>query len=345
MEKTSRLGQILMIVGVAFFLLTALQSFLVPLAYGLMIALIVYPVCKKLEGHKIPRTFAVFLSILLVVFVLGAVLIIFFFQVQALQRELPKVFMQTDSLITEIQDWIRIRLNVSVIDQNNMLKDFGKNMMSNISGIVSGSFSIASHTLFNLIIIPLYTALFLIYRGACVKLVVSLLGKNHETEAILILKEATHVYFNYIKGMVMVYIVVGVLNSIGLLLLGVDYAIVFGMASAFMTIIPYIGITISAILPMIIVWTETNNVLYPIGVVAVYSIVQYLEANLIFPYIVGKQLGINTLVSILAILLGGVIWGVSGMILFIPFTALLKIISGHIESLKPLHAFMDIPGK
>jgi predicted PurR-regulated permease PerM len=136
--------------------------------------------------------------------------------------------------------------------------------------------------------------------------------------------------------MLLVYISVGVLNSIGLLLLHVKYAVLFGFITAFMTIIPYFGILVSSLLPITLVWLETNDIWYPIGVVLVFTFVQYLEANLIFPYIVGRQLGLNTLISILTILLGGALWGLSGMILLLPFVALLKIISSHIPSLKNL---------
>jgi predicted PurR-regulated permease PerM len=159
----------------------------------------------------------------------------------------------------------------------------------------------------------------------------------------VVLSETIHVYYNYVIGILQVYIIVGILNSIGLLLLGVHYAILFGMVTAFMTIIPYIGIIMSAILPITMIWIQTNNVLYPIGVIAIFTFVQYLEANIIFPYVVGKQLGINTLASIISIFLGGVIWGVSGMVLFLPFIAMLKIISNHIDELMPLNAVLGIP--
>jgi predicted PurR-regulated permease PerM len=176
-----------------------------------------------------------------------------------------------------------------------------------------------------------------------VTFVSSFIPDKHKESLPAILSETIHIYYNYIKGMVFLYIIVGVLNSIGLLLLGVDYAILFGMVTALMTIIPYIGIMISAILPMTIIWAETNNVWYPVGVALVFAFVQYLEANIIFPYVVGKQLGINTLVSIIAILLGGAIWGVSGMILFLPFLALFKLVSGKVKELQPFYHLLEIP--
>ena len=141
--------------------------------------------------------------------------------------------------------------------------------------------------------------------------------------------------------MTLVYIIVGILNSIGLFALGVRNAILFGFLCSVMTIIPYIGIFISALLPISIIWLETNNVWYPLGVIAVFSIVQYLEANVIFPKVVGTQLEVSTLAMLVAVIAGGIIWGVAGMILFIPFLAILKIISDHIKEWKPLNVLLS----
>lgn len=97
---------------------------------------------------------------------------------------------------------------------------------------------------------------------------------------------------------------------------------------------------ISSVLPITMVWIETSNIWYPIGVISVFAIVQYLEASIIFPYIVGKQLGVNTLISVSSIFIGASIWGASGMILALPFVALLRIISEHIPEFEPFHKLL-----
>ena len=155
-----------------------------------------------------------------------------------------------------------------------------------------------------------------------------------------VLQKMIDVYFNYIKGMILVYIIVGVLNSIGLLALGIEHAFLFGMLSAIMTIIPYIGIVVSGLLPVSVAWLSTGSIWYPIGVVGIFAVVQYLEANVIFPKVVGVQLNVSTWAMLVAVIAGGILWGVSGMILFIPFVALLKISSEYIEEWKPLNILL-----
>jgi predicted PurR-regulated permease PerM len=343
MKNIKRLNQLLLLLVLIIYLMVALKEFMIPMVYGLLIALIIYPICRKLEQKKVPTSTAIFLSISIVVVLASGLIGLLALQIQTLKEEMPALVDRLYGLYIEAREWVTLHLGITNAEQNSMITNMKNNFSNNAGKIISSSFSFASLTLFHLVIIPLYASLILFYRRALVIFIASVLPEKYKTSIPAILKETIQVYFNYIKGMLLVYLTVGVLNSIGLLLLGVNNAILYGTIAAFMTIIPYIGIIISSILPIAVVWAETNNFLYPLGVVAVFSIVQYLEANFIFPYIVGKQLGLNTLVSIVAILLGGVIWGVSGMILFLPFVALLKIISSHIEELSAFKALLEIP--
>lgn len=132
----------------------------------------------------------------------------------------------------------------------------------------------------------------------------------------------------------MVYLIVGVLNSIGLAIIGIPHPFLFGFTASILTFIPYVGILISSLLPIAISWITFNSIWYPIGVVIVFSLVQILEAYIIFPFAVGSRLKINTLVIILVIILGGILWGAAGMILFIPFVSIAKLIAERTNGLK-----------
>jgi predicted PurR-regulated permease PerM len=143
-------------------------------------------------------------------------------------------------------------------------------------------------------------------------------------------------YYDFIKGMSIVYIVVGVLNSIGLLLLGVPYAVLFGFVASILTFIPYVGIIVGALLPVSMAWITYDSVWYPLGVIGIFAFVQYLEANIIFPIAVSSRLNVNTLVMLIAIFVGGLLWGVAGMILFVPFVGIAKLIGDHNPQWKPI---------
>jgi predicted PurR-regulated permease PerM len=140
--------------------------------------------------------------------------------------------------------------------------------------------------------------------------------------------------------MALVYLIVGILNSVGLLLLGVPHAFVFGFLTAIMTFIPYIGIIVAALLPISYAWITYNSVWYPLGVIAIFTFVQYIEANMLFPWAVGQKLQLNTLITLVVIVVGGILWGAAGMILFIPFAAILKLIADRMEGWESLAKLM-----
>lgn len=149
-------------------------------------------------------------------------------------------------------------------------------------------------------------------------------------------------YYNFIKGMALVYLVVGSLNSIGLLLLDVPHAILFGFVASILTFIPYVGIIVGSLLPITMAWITYDSVWYPVGIVGIFAFVQYLEANVIFPVAVSNRLNVNTLVMLIAIFAGGILWGMAGMILFVPFIGIAKLIADHNPKWKTISMMLGI---
>ena len=145
----------------------------------------------------------------------------------------------------------------------------------------------------------------------------------------------------YISGLAIVVFIAGVLNSIGLLILGIDHAIFFGFLSGCLTIIPYVGIAIGATLPAILALITKDSMWYAVGVVGVHGFVQFLEGNFITPKITGSRISINAMAAILALLIGGKIWSIPGMILAVPTIGIVKILLSYSKSFKPLASLMD----
>lgn len=339
MERLTKVSKILFFILLVIGILVISRPFLVPFLYGLLIALVIYPVCKRLERKKVPRGLAILISISLIILLFFVIIFVLILQLNTLNKEIPQLIQAINEEMLKGQTWIVTNFGISIAEQNMIIIDYKKNMSGNITGILSGT----AMGLFNLVIIPVYAFLILFYRNVIVDFVISMTGEKYKEELPKILHDAIHTYYSYIKGMLIVYLIVGVLNSIGLFFLGVKYPLLFGMLTAFMTIVPYLGIIISSLLPISLSWMETKNIYVPLGIVGVFSFVQYLEAYFIFPYVVGKQLNINTFASIIIIIFGGLIWGVSGMLLFLPYAALFKLVSAKVEELKPFQILLEIP--
>jgi predicted PurR-regulated permease PerM len=296
-----------------------------------------YPICKWLEMHGCRKSLAIVICLLIVTILFAVISGILIWQLKVFSKDAPAIFYKLGAALQKMQLWAIEKLGISIDIRNNP----GVKFTGIIESLLKSTLQTTANTLFILFLVPVYTTLFMYHRKVFVQYLKLITPAKYQHELNTILVETINTYFNYIKGMILVYLIVGILNSLGLLVLGVDNAILFGMLCAIMTIIPYIGIFVSALLPISVVWLETGNILYPLGVVVVFSFVQYLEANVIFPRVVGTQLNVSTLAMLVAVIAGGIIWGVAGMVLFIPFVAILKIISDHIEEWKPINLLLN----
>jgi predicted PurR-regulated permease PerM len=305
--------------------------------FGLLMAMVMYPVCRWLEYRKWPRSLAITACLLIVSVLIAGLIALLVWQINALREDAPVVMDKLRQQLPGIQQWLSDTIGITAAMQT----DWAEKLLENGGNMLAGTINEIINTLFMFFIIPVFTALFLFHRKVFVQYLQSIAGEKYRHQLDDILQESIYTYFNFIKGMVLVYLIVGILNSIGLLALGIRHAILFGMICAIMTIIPYIGIFVSAMLPISIAWITTDSIWYPLGVVAVFGFVQYLEANVIFPKVVGQQLNVSTWATLVAIIAGGILWGVSGMILFIPFVAILKIVTGSIEEWKPLNRLLS----
>lgn len=312
----------------------------VPMLFGLLIAFVLYPVCLRLENHCVPRYAAITLCLSIIFILLFLLVLLLHWQLQMFSDELPKIAQKLKTSFIQTQRWLQQNLNVTIKMQDEWIHTSILNSSNKVTSIVDSLFSAASSVLFMFFLAPVYTVLFLYHRATFTNFMIIVLGRSNEIKIRTVLQEVIFTYARFIKGMILVYIMVGVLNSIGLFALGIQNAILFGMLTAVMTIIPYIGIILSSLLPITIAYITKDSIWYSVGVILVFAVVQYLEANVIFPKIVGKQLNLSTWATLVAIIVGGIIWDVAGMILFIPMMAILKIAAQNIPQWEAIYILL-----
>ncbi len=312
------------------------RTLFVPLSFSLLISFVLYPVVKWMENHGWRRWTAILVCLLLLLVlavVLGWLLVR---QMASFGQEWPVLQEKLLRAWHQFGVYLEHQFGIDDAQRGTWVEGLVKDATSSVLNIVQGVLYASATTVVLALLIPLYAALILYNREQLAAALFSMFPKSEHRNIRSILQETITTYYNFIKGMVIVYAVVGFLNSVGLLLLGIPHAIFFGVVASILTFIPYVGITIGAILPMAVAWITYDSVWYPIGVVAVFSVVQYLEANLIFPLAVSYRLQVNMLFTLLAIVAGGILWGASGMILFVPFVAILKLIADKHPELRPI---------
>lgn len=320
------------------------RTLFIPMFYGFFIAIVMYPVCKRLEVYGLSKSIAIMLALSIVVVLFTSLLLLLYWQVGLFRQDLPALILKLKPMFLQFQEWLSDSFSITPVMQAEWIHNMVMNSSGAIGTLLQSTATATAGTFLSLFLIPIFAALFLYHRTTFIRFLYRCFGESERPKIGPIIKEVISTYFNYIKGMIMVYIIVGILNSIGLMALGIKHAILFGMLTAIMTIVPYVGIIVSAALPISVAFIATNSIWYPIGVILIFSFVQYLEANIIFPKVVGTQLNVSTWATLVAILAGGIIWGVSGMILFIPLVAILKIVSSYIKELEPLYILLSRNG-
>jgi len=317
------------------------KTFLIPLAFALLTAMVLFPACKWLETKGFTKTTAILIPLLSVCMLFLGLLGILSYQLMVLSREWSLIQSQLEPLVTRIHDLIESALGWTQEEQSTWMKErisaFSTSAISMMQTIISSGL----RGLVDLVIIPIYVALILSFRRKLVLFLTSTASDEMRHRLPEVISDTLQTFSRFIRGMGLVYLAVGALNTLGLWMLGVENALLYGMITAVMTIIPYFGIVISALLPITISWLHTGSLVQPVGIVVVFSIVQYVEAYLIYPWIVGRYVKINTLFALIAIFLGALFWGVPGMILFVPLFAVFRIFASHHPRLKAWSDVME----
>ena len=303
------------------------RDLLVPVSFALLISFVLYPLCRWLETKGIGRLAAVLVSLLALALAGLFVFALLVSQFISFLNEWPGVYDKVVRTLNELSAFLTDKVGVSADRQKYMLNRLSDQSGENVLGMLKGVISVSASSLVLLFLVPIYSVLILYNRRYWMKVLRQLFPGESRENLHFIIGLAVRSYYNFVKGMVIVYVVVGLLNSIGLLLLGVPHAILFGFIASILTFIPYIGIMVGALLPITMAWITYDSLWYPLGIVGIFTFVQYLEANIIFPWAVSSRLNVNTLVILFAIFTGNILWGVSGMILFVPFVGIAKLIA------------------
>jgi putative heme transporter len=304
------------------------RDIVIPVAFAILFSVVMLPVIKRLE-RKTGTTWAILIVLVGGIIVFGFLGWLLVKQVMGLAQDMPNLQSRADILLEQGSQTLKEKLDVSTDDQNKMIQDFLKSVSTYVGDFLLST----SNTLSTVIQIPIYIFLFLIYRTKFKMFFLSLVpNKNDE---LLWKKDVENVIQGYISGLLLVTLIVAVLNTTGLLILGIPHAIFFGILSGVLTVIPYVGIFIGALLPVVMALITKDSAWYALGVVIIFTVVQFLEGNFITPRITGSKVSINALAAIIALLIGGKILGIAGMILAVPAIGVLKIVLSYSERLKP----------
>lgn len=315
------------------------RDIVIPMAFAGLLSAVMLPIVKRLENRKVPTSLAITLVLLATIILLALFIWLIAGQIISLVADLPSLQAKFEAFVDQTSGILRRDFGISTSEQNKMLADLMRNVSTYLGDFLVGT----TNAISTLVQIPIYIFLFLVYRDKFRDFFMSLLRADKE---LAWKKDVERVIQGYLSGLFLVTLIIAALNAIGLMIVGIDHAIFFGILSGVLTIIPYVGIIMGALFPIIMALITKDSLWYAAGVVIVFSIVQFLEGNFITPRITGSKVSINALAAIVALLIGGKILGIAGMILAVPGIGLLKIILSHTYHLKPFVILLeDTPEK
>ncbi|GAO31544.1 AI-2E family transporter [Geofilum rubicundum] len=329
-----RLTSILLGIVLLVFVMKEAKVILVPILIAGFLAVLISPFTSWLEKNRVPSALAAVISLISLLVILSGIVYFFYNQILNFSGDLAGLEARFSELAGNINNFTAEHFDgVVPISMDNVKEVLFQQIYDNMNVLTQGILATAG-TLTLVFIIPVYIFLFIYYRWFIIEFFKKVFAKKHEDKvehAILKIKEVVQ---KYIKGAFIVICILAVLNSIALYSLGIKHAMLFAVFAAILNVIPYLGPFLGAIFPIAFALLTKDSLWYPFGVFLAFYVIQLFESNLFTPKIVGGQVSMNPLMTIIALFIGNFIWGLAGMILFIPGMAILKVIFDEVEGME-----------
>lgn len=311
------------------------QSILVPIVFSIIIAVLLLPVVNFLVRKGVNRILAIVIALLLTFVFIAGIGVLIFSQASRFIDSWPLLVDKFTIILNQSITWASGYFDVNPERIHEwIIKTKGELINIDSSKIAQTLVSVGSG-LVAVFLVPVYIFMILFYQPNLVAFVHKVFGADNDSKVSEILTQTKTVIQRYLSGLLIEFVIVAILNSAALLILGIDYAIMLGILGALLNLIPYIGGLVGVAIPMIVAITTKTTPWYAFYVLVLYYIIQLIDNNYIVPKIVASKVRINALFSIIAVIAGGALWGVTGMFLSIPLLAIIKLIFDQIEPLKP----------
>ncbi|MGI4886010.1 MAG: AI-2E family transporter [Janthinobacterium lividum] len=317
------------------YVLHTIDSILLPILFAALLSVLLLPIVTRFERWKLSRVWAIIFALLAVIAVLVGMFYLFGSQIVSLRDELPKLQERAVQYFDLGQQWASHKFGYQPISKDQLIDSGMESFKSSAGGYLGSTLSTTAGVLSVTTLVPIYIFCFLYYRDHMRQFLFRFVSPDKRTNVLHTMDSIQVVVQAYIQGLLTVIVIVSVLNSIGLLLLGVKFAVFFAIFASVLAIIPYIGIMVGSAIPALVTLVDTGSPTKALGVVGVFMFVQFLEGNFITPMVTGSKVSINPMAAIIVLILGGELWGTPGMILSIPLVAVLKVVFDANKSTEP----------
>ncbi len=311
------------------------QGIIVPILFSIIAAIVLHPVVNFFVGRKINRVVAIIITLILSFIIIAAFATLLLSQVNRFIETLPKLIDKFIEVLNNSVTWLSEYFDISTRKINSWIKNTEGELINTSGSAIGQTIVTVGGMVVLLFLIPVYIFMLLFYQPLLLEFFRRLFGAGNRNEVNAVITEIKTLIQRYLIGLLIETAIIAALYSIGLLIMGIEYAIILGIIGALLNLVPYIGSWIAASLPMMIAIVTKSSPWFALLVLALYLFIQFIDNNYIVPKIVASKVKINALISIIAVIAFGALWGIPGMLIAIPLTAIIKLIFDHIEPLKP----------
>lgn len=330
-----KLGFKFLVIFFICFFINAAHNILIPFAFACLLAILLLPVVNFLVSIKIPKVFSILISIILAIGFIAGIIYFLSSQIASFMQDIPSIKAHINEHFISLQNWVKEKLHISFQEQNNYLNQQANKLKETGTGYISHTFFSITEALMLLILMPIYTFLLLFYKDHIRKFLFAVFKQEHATGVQNVISQTKLMIRSYMVGLLIEMGIVATANSTGLILLGIKYAIFFGVLAGVLNLIPYIGMFTATLFTVLVTLTTTDNTSDIVWIVVIFYSIHIVDVNVLMPKIVASRLRINALISILGVVIGGTLTGISGLFLSIPAIAFIKIVCDEVDELKP----------
>jgi predicted PurR-regulated permease PerM len=339
---TVQLAGVCMILG----LLSYGRTLFLPVAFSLLFSILLRPVVVFFNARlRFPHVIAVLTTVVLFSLFIIALLIFIYWQISWVMNDWSKLQHNFYVHYGHLRHWIHDNFNISYNTQEEYFSRMKDESLDKNPTLIGNTIVTFTGVLASAVLVPIYTFLILLYRNLFIRFISMLLRNKYQDEFAEIMLQIKMVVQSYLVGLMTEMAIVITLTTLGLMIVGVPYALLLGTITAILNLIPYIGLLIAAVVTCLTALITSTEASVIFGAILVNVIVQLIDNNILVPRIVGTKVQINAFVSMSAVISGGIVAGIAGMFLSIPLVAILKVIFDNIEPLKPWGYVMgdDLP--
>ncbi|MCX6254064.1 MAG: AI-2E family transporter, partial [Bacteroidia bacterium] len=320
----------------AFFtLLYIAKSIIIPLVFAIIIAIVLHPVVNFFVRIGINRVLAIAITLLLTFLVIVAFGTLLFSQAARFSESWPILVDKFTSILNQNISDAADYFNKDPQKIHEWITKTQGEIINTSTAAIRQTLVILGGIVVVIFLLPVYIFLILFYQPILLEFIHKLFGPSNKSKVTEIVTQIKTFIQRYLIGLIIEAVMVATLDTVALLILGIDYALILGIIGALLNVIPYVGGLVAVALPMMVAFVTKSSPWYPFYIMAAYYLIQLVDNNYIVPYIVASKVKINALFSIIVVLAGNALWGIPGMFLSIPLLAIVKLICDHIEPLKP----------